>query len=96
MPEIVENTEVKDAVEAACGDAMRAAYRRELMLLAARDLADSTDVGIVAGRGNNGGDGLVAARHLHHAGQRLQRSQRIAASAMGSGLAWSEAISPAQ
>jgi glutamate-ammonia-ligase adenylyltransferase len=30
-------------------DAMRAAYRRELMLLAARDLADSLDVGIVAG-----------------------------------------------
>ncbi len=30
-------------------DAMRAAYRRRLMLLAARDLADSLDVGIVAG-----------------------------------------------
>lgn len=30
-------------------DAMRAAYRRALMLLAARDLADSLDVGIVAG-----------------------------------------------
>jgi len=30
-------------------DALRSAYRRELMLLAARDLADSTDVGIVAG-----------------------------------------------
>jgi glutamate-ammonia-ligase adenylyltransferase len=35
---------VSDAV-----DAMRAAYRRALMLLAARDLADSLDVGIVAG-----------------------------------------------
>jgi glutamate-ammonia-ligase adenylyltransferase len=42
-------TPVATLTGAAARDALRVAYRQQLLLLAARDLADSLDVGIVAG-----------------------------------------------
>ena len=47
---------------------------RNLALLARRMLSDVVDRSIVvlAGRGNNGGGGLVAARHLHNWGAWVQ------------------------
>ncbi len=45
---------------------------RAVALAIQRHYADSQQIGIFVGKGNNGGDGLVLARHLAHAGYSVE------------------------
>jgi hydroxyethylthiazole kinase-like uncharacterized protein yjeF len=53
-----------EAAGRACADAVRAVLHTSR----AERTNRSPRVAVICGKGNNGGDGMVAARHLHHAG----------------------------
>ena len=54
------------------GDVLMESAGRELAAWVLEELAADAEVCVVCGAGNNGGDGLVAARHLHGLGARVR------------------------